>query len=106
MDCLARGKQFAGHHTTRLVWHFAKKLRPGGIAICTYAFSEDKEIQFMDLLQQREEGPKKSDPEGETWGWHVVAFDLADPEEDEDMEPFDMEIVHEHLEGADQKEEI
>ena len=55
MDCLACGKQFAGHHASRLLWHFAKKLRPGGIAVCTYAFSEDEEIQFMDLLQQREE---------------------------------------------------
>lgn len=55
MDCLACGRQFAGHHATRLVWHFAKKTRPGGIGICTYAFSEEEEIQFMDLLQQREE---------------------------------------------------
>ena len=52
------------------------------------------------------ESKKKSAPEGETWGWHVVAFDPEDPEEDKDMEPFDMEIVHDQLEGVQQKEDI
>ena len=52
------------------------------------------------------QGAKKSDPEGETWGWHVEVFDPADSEEDDDMEPFDLEIVHDNLEGVVQKEDI
>ena len=36
----------------------------------------------------------------------MEAFDPADPDEDEDMEPFDLEIVHDNLEGVVQKEDI
>ena len=36
----------------------------------------------------------------------MLVFDPADPEEDKDMEPFDMEIVHDQLEGAQKKEDI
>lgn len=75
----------------------------GGIRFRDPVNGKTMEVHHKECFWQ---GAKKSDPEGETWGWHVEAFDPADSEEDDDMEPFDLEIVHDNLEGVVQKEDI
>ena len=77
----------------------------GGIRFRDPVNGKTLEVHHKECFWQ---GPKKSDPAGETWGWHVEAFDPedSDSEEAEDMEPFDLEIVHDNLEGVVQKEDI
>ena len=50
---------------------------------------------------------RKRDPEGETWGWHVLCYPQGeDPEVMSGLEPFDLELVHEHVKGYEQEENI
>ena len=49
---------------------------------------------------------RRSMPEGETWGWHVLCYNPEeDPEQEGDMEPFDLEIVDENVGTCPQTEE-
>ena len=44
------------------------------------------------------QGPRKSDPEGETWGWHMIYHPVdKNPEELNGLEFFDLKLVHEYV---------
>ena len=50
---------------------------------------------------------RKKDPEGETWRWHVLCYPEAmDPEEMSGLESFDLELLHEHVRGCEQEEDV
>ena len=50
---------------------------------------------------------RKKDAEEETWGWHVICYPAdKNPEKVKDMEPFDLELVHDNVRECEQGEDV
>ena len=50
---------------------------------------------------------KKSDPEGETWGWHVLCYPAdKNPHKMDHLECFDLELVHDYVRDCEQAMEV
>ena len=52
-------------------------------------------------------GKKRRDPEGETWGWHVLCYPAEkDPNKIKDLEPFDLDLVHDNVRDCKQDMDV